>query len=75
VSAPIFHCEYSLAGLFGATINFSKKTGNHRHVVALFAAHFNFCRVHKSLGGKTPAMAAELTDHVWTVEELLVARN
>jgi transposase-like protein/IS1 family transposase len=56
------------------TINFSKKTDNHRHAVALFAAHFNFCRVHKSLGGKTPAMAAGLTDHVWTVEELLSAR-
>jgi IS1 family transposase len=56
------------------TINFSKKTDNHRHAVALFAAHFNFCRVHKSLGGKTPAMAAGLTDHVWTVAELLSAK-
>jgi len=55
------------------TINFSKKTENHRHAVALFVAHFNFCRVHKSLGGKTPAMAARLTDHVWTVDELLSA--
>jgi hypothetical protein len=32
------------------------------------------CRVHKSLNGKTPAMAARLTDHVWTVEELLSAQ-
>jgi hypothetical protein len=31
---------------------------------------YNFCRVHTTLNG-TPAMAAELTDHVWTVEELL----
>jgi len=53
------------------TINFSKKLENHRHAVALFVAHFNFCRKHKSLGGKTPAMAAGLTDHIWTVEELL----
>jgi transposase-like protein len=55
------------------TINFSKKVDNHRHSVALFAAVFNFCRVHKSLKGKTPAMAAGLTDHVWTVGELLAA--
>jgi transposase-like protein/IS1 family transposase len=55
------------------TINFSKKTDNHRHAVALFAAHFNFCRVHKSLCGKTPAMAAGLANHVWTVGELLAA--
>lgn len=53
------------------TINFSKKVENHRHAVALFVAVFNFCRVHKSLNGKTPAMAAGLTDHKWTVEELL----
>jgi hypothetical protein len=55
------------------TINFSKTVENHRHSVALFAAVFNFCRVHKSLSGKTPAMAAGLTDHVWTVAELLSA--
>ena len=56
------------------TINFSKKLDNHRHAVALFVAVFNFCRVHKSLDGKTPAMAARLTDHKWTVEELLSAQ-
>jgi transposase-like protein len=31
---------------------------------------YNFCRTHTTLGG-TPAMAADLTDHRWTVEELL----
>ena len=55
------------------TINFSKKLENHRYAVALFVAHFNFCRIHKSLNGKTPAMAARLTDHKWTVAELLSA--
>jgi hypothetical protein len=40
------------------TINFSKKVDNHRHSVALFVAVFNFCRKHKSLDGKTSAMAA-----------------
>ena len=55
------------------TINFSKKRDNHKHAVAIFVATFNFCRVHKSLNGKTPAMAAGLTDHVWTVAELLSA--
>jgi IS1 transposase len=56
------------------TINFSKTVDNHRHSVALFVATFNFCRVHRSLEGKTPAMAAGLTDHVWTVDELLAAQ-
>jgi len=53
------------------TINFSKKRENHEHAVAVFVAFFNFCRVHKSLDGRTPAMAAGITDHVWSVEELL----
>lgn len=57
------------------TINFSKSVDNHRHAIALFIAVFNFCRKHKSLEGKTPAMAAGLTDHVWTVEELLTSQT
>jgi len=55
------------------TLNFSKTVDNHRNAVAVFVAVFNFCRVHKSLNGQTPAMAAGLTDHVWTTEELLSA--
>ncbi len=30
---------------------------------------YNWVRVHGSLGGRTPAMAAGLTDHAWTVSE------
>ena len=39
--------------------------------VTLFAAFYNFCRVHSSLR-VTPAMQAGLTDHVWSVSELLL---
>jgi IS1 family transposase len=49
---------------------FSKKLENHRHSVALHYAYYNFCRVHQSLR-VTPAMEAGLTDHVWSIEELL----
>ncbi len=52
------------------TISYSKKLANHRHAVALFCAHFNFCRIH-SATKKTPAHAQGLTDHQWTIEELL----
>lgn len=31
---------------------------------------YHFCHVHRTLEG-TPAMAADLTDHVWSVEELI----
>ena len=33
-------------------------------------AVYNFCRVHATLNG-TPAMAADLTDHVWSVDDLV----
>ncbi len=52
------------------TNGFSKKIQNHRAAVALFAAHYNFCRVHETLR-MTPAMASGLTDHVWSIAELL----
>jgi hypothetical protein len=52
------------------TLGYSKILANHRWSVILMAAHFNFCRVH-SAHKMTPAMAAGLAVHVWTVHELL----
>jgi IS1 family transposase len=52
------------------TNGFSKKIENHGHAVALHFMHYNFCRVHKTLR-VTPAMEAGLTDHVWSMEELV----
>lgn len=46
------------------TNGFSKKIENHAAMVAIYAVHYNFVRIHKSLR-ITPAMAAGLTDHVW----------
>lgn len=52
------------------TNGFSKKIENHLFAVALHFAHYNFCRIHKSLR-VTPAMAAGIGDHVWSIEELV----
>ncbi len=52
------------------TLGYSKKLANLKHAVVLFVAHFNFCRKH-SAHGFTPAMEAGLTDHTWTIQELL----
>jgi IS1 family transposase len=49
---------------------FSKKFENHCHMVAIYHAYYNFCRVHQTLR-VTPAMEAGLTDHIWTLEELV----
>jgi len=40
----------------------------------LFVVYFNFCRVHSAYK-MTLAMSAELTNHVWTIEELLMTPN
>jgi hypothetical protein len=53
------------------TNGFSKKVENLAAAVALHFMYYNFARPHKSLGKlTTPAMAAGLTDHVWTCEEI-----
>jgi transposase-like protein/IS1 family transposase len=51
---------------------FSKKWENHWAAVAVWFAFYNFCRVHKSLR-MTPAMAAGISGHIWSVRELLEA--
>ena len=51
---------------------FSKKWENHWAAVIVWFTFYNFCRVHKSLR-VTPAMEAKITDHVWSVRELLEA--
>jgi transposase-like protein/IS1 family transposase len=50
----------------------SKKLANLKACVAIFMSWFNLCRVHSTLR-VTPAMESGLTDHVWTLEELLLA--
>ncbi len=42
---------------------FSKKVENHAHTVALHVLFYNFARIHKTLR-ITPAMAADVSDHV-----------
>lgn len=50
------------------TNGFSKKVENLRHAVALYAVHYNFCRIHQTLR-VTPAMEAGLAVSVWDVQD------
>jgi IS1 family transposase len=52
------------------TNGFSKKLENHEAAIALHYMHYNFCRIHQSLR-VTPAMEAGISDHVWTLDELI----
>jgi IS1 family transposase len=49
---------------------FSKKLENLKAAIALHFAHYNFVRVHQTLR-VTPAMAADVSGHVWELGELL----
>jgi IS1 family transposase len=49
---------------------FSKKLDNHIHALALYFCFYNFCRIHKSLR-VTPAMAAGITDRLWSLEDIV----
>ncbi len=60
---------------------FSKKVANHEAAISLYFMFYNFCRPHKTLTTNsapkgrrietTPAMAAGLADHVWTISEMI----
>src|SRR4051812_10261347 len=49
---------------------FSKKLENHVAMLSLYFMFYNFARVHQTLR-VTPAMEAKLTDHVWSVDEIV----
>src|ERR1039457_742557 len=48
----------------------SRKLANHKACVALWVAWYNFCRTNTAIRC-TPAMEAGLTNHIWTISELL----
>jgi IS1 family transposase len=49
---------------------FSKKVENHCHALAIYFVFHNFVRMQKSLRA-TPAMAAGVTDKLWSVEDIV----
>jgi IS1 family transposase len=55
------------------TNGFSRKVENLSHAVSLHFMHYNFARPHRSLKERyprTPAMAAGVADHIWSLEEI-----
>lgn len=48
----------------------SKKIEMHANAVALHFAYYNFAKIHQTLR-VTPAMEAVISDHVWSIEEIV----
>jgi len=74
-----------LARFIRKGVNFSKTITMHQRTLDLFQAWYNFIKPHDSLKVKvdsqnrkwlqrTPAMAENITDHIWTLKELLTFR-
>jgi hypothetical protein len=49
---------------------FSKKVENHYYALAIYFMHYNFVRVHQTLG-VTPAMAAGVTQKLWSMDDVV----
>jgi hypothetical protein len=49
---------------------FSKKFENHMHMVALYTVWYNYVKQDKSLKGLSPAMAAGISDTLWSTTDL-----
>jgi IS1 family transposase len=52
------------------TTGFSKKVENHEYALAIYFMHYNFVRTHQSLR-VTPAMAAGVSDKLWSLDDLV----
>ena len=52
------------------TTSFSKKVDNHFYAISLHFMYYNFGKIHKALR-VTPAMEAGVTDHVWSIDEIV----
>ena len=64
----------SMRRLTRLTAGHSKKIDNHRAAVALHFVHYNFARICQTIRC-TPAMEAGISDHVWSVQELVALAN
>jgi hypothetical protein len=53
---------------------FSKRIDNHCHALALYFVFYNFVRIHKTLK-VTPAMAAGVSDRLWSMEDVVALIN
>lgn len=62
----------SVRRLTRLTNAFSKKWENLKAMLALYFAHYNFCRIHSTIRC-TPAMESGLTKTIWSIRDLLTA--
>jgi hypothetical protein len=72
IERPNLSIRMGLRRFTRLTNAFSKSFKHHCAALMVWFAFYNLCRVHRSLRC-TPAMAAGIADHIWSVRELLEA--
>jgi len=55
----------------GGRFHSSYVSTSSRDVQVLFVAWYNLCRKHEALKGNTPTTSSGLSDHVWTIKEMI----
>ena len=60
--------------MFRLTNAFSKKWSNHEAMMNLFFGVYNFCKVHSTIR-VTPAMEAGISQHVWSIQDIVNMAN
>ena len=71
-SIDILMVTYNRARYTRLSLRFSKKLRNLKAAVAVFVAHYNFCKIHSAID-VTPAMESGLTGRLWSLEDILAA--
>jgi IS1 family transposase/transposase-like protein len=66
------NCRLFVRRLTRLTNAFSRRAENLNAALWIYFAHWNFVRIHTTLR-VTPSMEAGVTDHLWTIDELLNA--
>lgn len=70
IERPNLTMRMSMRRFTRLTNAFSKKVEHHMAAVAIHFMHYNFARIHETLR-VTPAMEVGVSDHVWSMEEIL----
>jgi hypothetical protein len=69
-SATTSRSAWGCVGLPGLPVPSRRKVENHCHALALYFVFYNFVRIHKTLK-VTPAMAADVSDRLWSMEDIV----
>ena len=70
LSARTFRCGWGCDALLASRMPFQRSLKTISHALSIYFMHYNFVRIHQTLR-VTPAMAAGITDTLWSLEDMV----